>query len=213
MNVLLAHGSSYAAYAGQLERLAGQVSALLGELVGTAYLSDECLPEDAVVLPLLLGEGTHMRQDVPRLIERSNARLLPSLAGCADALAALVVEQMQQQSKRVQALFVVYRFTGFEKIVAALYAQAKSFSCHGMATLHGCPRVADVLPVLQGTGKTLRPVVIQPMLLFAGHSLDECLKDVDGSDLRIMPPLAELDGFAALLADQFIAGTTDAETC
>ena len=94
MFTLLAHGSSHAAHAKQVKALAEQVASLLGKPVGTAFLSDKALPQGAVVLPLFLGDGKHMRHDVPKLIQSSGAKMLAPLFESADALSSLIVQKI-----------------------------------------------------------------------------------------------------------------------
>jgi hypothetical protein len=54
-----------------VEKLAGKVSTLLDEEIGTAFLGDDSLPKGATVLPLFLGEGKHVREDIPKLVATS----------------------------------------------------------------------------------------------------------------------------------------------
>jgi len=202
MYVLLAHGSSHANHAVQVKALAEQVSVLLGEDVGAAFLSDAILPKEATVLPLFLGHGKHLSHDVPQLIESSEAIMLPALADAADDIAKLLLDQITKESKRIHVVFTVYQFTGFTNIVAALYKHAKGCSLAAISALHGAPDVQSVLQNinLQGSKK----VVLQPVLLFDGHSVDTCKTTAESvdMDIEVMPPLVEMEGFAALIADR-----------
>lgn len=201
MFVLLAHGSKHAVYQQQLNTLAKDVSVILSEPVAVATLSDASLPKGATVLPLFLGQGKHLKQDVPTLMQSSQAIPLPALADKADDIAKLVVSQLTQQSKRIHVLFVVYQFTGFEKLVAGLYKHAKGCSMAAMSALHGAPNISSVLENIQAQG--VKKVIVQPVLLFDGHSLDMCqslAKEVD-IELDIKPALIESEGFADLVAD------------
>jgi len=203
MFTLLAHGSSHAKHAEQVNVLARQVASILDEQVDVAFLSDKTLPEDANVLPLFLGHGKHLRQDVPALMQSSQVTELPALADKADDIAQLIVSQLTQSSKRIHILFVVYQFTGFEKLVAALYQHAKGCSMAAISALHGAPNISRVLENIQAQG--VKKVIVQPVLLFDGHSLDMCktlAKEVD-IELDIKPALIETEGFAALIAHQF----------
>ncbi|MDQ7002875.1 MAG: CbiX/SirB N-terminal domain-containing protein, partial [Ghiorsea sp.] len=101
MFVLLAHGSKHAVYQQQLNTLAKDVSVILSEPVAVATLSDASLPKGATVLPLFLGQGKHMEQDVPQLIQAAQATMLAPLFEHSDALAALVVSELTQDSKRI----------------------------------------------------------------------------------------------------------------
>ncbi|WP_038249758.1 CbiX/SirB N-terminal domain-containing protein [Ghiorsea bivora] len=201
MYTLLAHGSSHAKHAEQVNALARQVASILEKHVDVAFLSDKILPKDTDVLPLFLGHGKHLRQDVPALMQASKASELPALAEKADDITKLLVEQLTQTSKRIHVLFVVYQFTGFEKLVAALYKQAKGCSMAAMSALHGTPNVSSVLENIKAQG--VKKVIVQPVLLFDGHSLDMCKSlaaDID-MDIEIKPALIETEGFAALVAD------------
>jgi len=197
--VLLTHGSSNAKHAVQANELAVKVSTVLGEQVTVSFLSDKTLPKGAAALPLFLGEGKHQTQDVPALVQASGATMLPALADTADDIASLVVEQLTQ-------VFVVYQFTGFEKIVAALYKHAKGCSLVAMAALHGQPNIASVLQNLQQQG--VKKVVLQPILLFDGHSLDLCEMQTEQADMEveIKPALVNIDGMSDWIAKQLKQG-------
>jgi len=205
MKILLAHGSTASCHGEQLNILADNVSALLGEEVGTAFLDDDALPIGSVVLPLFLGEGKHLHVDVPKLAAASDCTLLPPLAHHAEAIASLAVAALTEQTRRINAMFVVYRFGGFEQLLAALYAQAKACSKHAMAALHSEPGIEAVLNHWQQEG--VKSLSLQPMLLFEGHSLAKLQSMVKESDIEISiaPPLSELDAFPLLIADIFRA--------
>lgn len=206
MYVLLTHGSSNAKHAVQANELAVKVSTVLGEQVTVSFLSDKTLPKGAAALPLFLGEGKHQTQDVPALVQASGATMLPALADTADDIASLVVEQLTQITKRIHVVFVVYQFTGFEKIVAALYKHAKGCSLVAMAALHGQPNIASVLQNLQQQG--VKKVVLQPILLFDGHSLDLCEMQTEQADMEveIKPALVNIDGMSDWIAKQLKQG-------
>ncbi|MCF6208941.1 MAG: hypothetical protein L3J61_06135 [Ghiorsea sp.] len=203
MYMLLAHGSSHANHAVQVKALAEQVSTLLGKPVGTAFLSDKTLPQEATVLPLFLGYGKHLSQDVPKLIQGANAKMLQPLVESSDALSSLIVQRLIKDSKRIHVLAVVYQFTGFEKLVAALYKQGKPCSMFAISALHGAPNISSVLTNLKEQG--IKKVVLQPVLLFDGHSLELCKTKAEevGIEVEIQPALTTLDGFAALVANIF----------
>jgi len=203
MKILLAHGSTASSHGEQLKILADNVSALLGEEVGTAFLDDDALPTGSVVLPLFLGEGKHLHVDVPKLAAASDCTLLPPLAHHAEAIASLVVAALTEQTRRINAMFIVYRYGGFEQLLAALYAQAKSCAKHAMASLHSEPGVQAVLQHWQQEG--VKALSLQPMLLFEGHSLSRLQVQVNdsGMQINIAPVLSELQGFPQLIADIF----------
>lgn len=201
MKVLLAHGSSNERHGEQVQKLAQDVSDILGEQVGYAFLSDAPdVPAGAEVFPLFLGQGKHVKEDVPAWVDAAGAIALPPLSHHADVLADWVINQLTKETRRIRAMFVIYRFAGFERLLEGLYNHAGRCTGHAMASLHGIPKVDDVLVHWRQQG--VKQVVLQPILLFAGHSLDECrtLADVEGAEIQMMPPLAELDGFATLIA-------------
>lgn len=206
MYTLLTHGSSNAKHAQQAQLLAAQVSALLEKPVAVSFLSDKALAKDAIVLPLFLSNGKHMQQDVPALTQASNATMLPPLLEAVDELAALVIAELTQTTKRVHVVAVVYQFTGFEKIVSALYKQGKGCSLFAISSLHGAPSVPRVLQSLQKQG--IKKVVLQPILLLDGHSLDMCKTQAAQVDIEveIKPALIDIKGFAALVANIFEQG-------
>jgi len=199
MYILLAHGSSNSKHVEQVKALACKVSGLLGEEIGAAFLDDHALPEDATVLALFLGQGKHVREDIPKLIAASGCKLLSPLADHADAIADMAISQMTKETRRINALFVLYQFRGFEKLGASLYAKIKTCSKHALASLHSEPSVNTVLKHWQHEG--LEAVSLQPMLLFEGTSMDKLRSMAEPFDINIAPVLSEHDGFAALIAD------------
>ncbi len=199
MFVLLAHGSSDARHAAEARALAKNVSEKLGCEVGCSFLSDDTLPKGARVLPLFLGHGRHLGEDVPALIERSGAKRLPALADHADAIAGLAYDRVTQDTRRVNALFGLYRFAGFEALYAALHAQNRRCTRVAHGALHAEPTVASVIRLWREDGVT--PIRLQPMLLFSGHSYDEMADQAKGGDVEILPPLARDPGMVSMLAD------------
>jgi len=184
-----------------VEKLAGIVSVLLNEEIGTAFLGDDSLPKGATVLPLFLGEGKHVREDIPKLVATSGGALLSPLAACADQIAALVLEEMTRETRRINAIFALYRFGGFEKLTAALYAQTKICSKHALASLHSEPSVKSALEHWQQ--EEVKPISLQPMLLFEGKSMDRLRSMTEAFDINIAPVLSGYDGFAAVVASRF----------
>jgi len=201
MKILLAHGSSDARHSKQFETLADAVSELLNEEVGTAFLGDSALSKGATVLPLFLGEGKHVREDIPKLAAASDCVVLPTLTACADRVAELALDEMTRESRRINALFVLYRFGGFEKLAAALYGRVKICSKHALASLHSEPSLKTVLEHWQQEGTT--PVSLQPMLLFEGKSMDRLRSMTEAFDINMAPVLSGYDGFADLVASRF----------
>ena len=206
MYVLLTHGSSHAKHASQAKALAEKVSQSLDEQVQVSFLSDKTLPTGANVLPLFLGEGKHMKHDVPALIQAAKANMLTTPSDAAGSLADLVVSQLTQDSKRIHVVFVVYQFTGFEKIVAALYKRAKKCSLVAMAALHGKPNIENVLNNLEQQG--IKKVLLQPLLFFEGHSLNACISMTKKTNIEveIKPALVNIDGMSDWITQQFKQG-------
>jgi len=205
MNILLAHGSSNAEHNEQVETLAAKVSTLLGEEVRIAYLSDALLPKGAKVLPLFLGEGKHVREDIPRLVAASDCELLPALSEQSDAIADMAIDLITRDTRRINALFVLYRFGGFEKLATALYEKMKVCSKHALASLHSEPSVPSLLQHWQADA--LKQISVQPLLLFKGASLVRLQNMMNDSNIEISqgPVLSEHDAFPLLIADCFKA--------
>ncbi|GAV19621.1 sirohydrochlorin cobaltochelatase [Mariprofundus micogutta] len=204
MKILLAHGSSDANHAKQVNNLADEVSCLLGEEVGAAFLSNERLANGATVLPLFLGAGNHVTEDIPKLVEASNCSLLPSLNEHANALVKMVYGHLTQESKRINVLFALYRFSGFTSLTAAIHSNNKSCSKVAMASMHSEPSVTSVLNHWHADG--LKQVTLQPMLLFDGCSLariHSMIAESSHSDVTLAPVLSEHEGFAGLIANMF----------
>ncbi len=199
MKILLAHGSSDSRHVEQVKSLACKASDLLDEEIGTAFLDDHALPEDATVLPLFLGQGKHVSEDIPGLVAASGCRLLPPLADHADAIADMAISQMTKETRRINALFVLYQFSGFEKLAASLYANIKICSKHALASLHSEPSVSTLLQ--HWHQEQVKAISLQPMLLFEGKSMDRLRAMTKPFDIGIEPVLSEYDGFSALIAD------------
>ena len=201
-DILLAHGSPDARHGDQVRQLAGQASDLLGHEVRVAFLSDKALPAGSRVLPLFLGIGQHMRLDVPKLVAASNCELLPSLAGQGDRLAGMAMDLVNGEAGRANALFSVYRFFGFEEVVAALYRQASKCAKMALASMHGEPSLVSVLELWRREG--VAEVSVQPMLLFDGFTCDKlriAASRVEGLTIHFGPVLAEHPAMPQLIAD------------
>ena len=201
-DILLAHGSPDSRHGDQVRRLADQASGLLNREVNVAFLSDTVLPAGSRVLPLFLGIGQHMRLDVPKLAAASGCALLPPLAGQADRLAAMAVDLANGESGKVNALFSVYRFFGFEDLVAALYRQAGRCAKMALASMHGEPSIVSVLNLWHQEG--VEEVTVQPMLLFDGFTCDKvhlAAGRVEGLNIHFGPTLAEHPAMPRLIAD------------
>jgi len=184
--------------------LAEKVSKLLGDEISTVFLSDSKLPEGAQVLPLFLGAGKHVSEDIPKLAATSNCTLLPSLGEQSEAIAALAYDAVTQETKRINVLFGLYRFGGFDSLTAALHDSNKRCSLVAMASMHSEPSISSVLNLWHEDG--IEKVTLQPMLLFGGRSLARVRSMIAESDIpnvSLAPVLSELDGFAEFVADCF----------
>jgi len=208
--VLLAHGSSDARHAAQVRTLAADVSSILGEAVDAAFLSDARLPKGARVLPLFMGAGRHVVEDVPKLTAASRCVLLPPLGQHADGIADLVTERLACAGGRNNVIFILYHFTGFERLSAALNSKTDIFSRYALASLHCDPSLTSVLQLWRNEDVT--DVTVQPMLLFDGKSMDRVRRITDAFDVTMGPVLSELEGFDALVADCFSYGITAVPT-
>lgn len=182
--------------------MAGEVSGLLGREVGAAFLNDTALPAGSRVLPLFLGVGQHMRLDVPKLVAASDCALLPPLAGQADRLADIAMDLANGGGSKANALFSVYRFFGFEELVAALYRQAGRCAKMALASMHGEPSLGSVLELWRRDG--VEEVNVQPMLIFDGFTCDKvraAAGRVTGMRINFGPALAEHPAMPQLIAD------------
>ncbi|MFQ5581020.1 MAG: sirohydrochlorin chelatase [Mariprofundaceae bacterium] len=201
MFVLLAHGSSDQRHGEQVRALAAGVSQRLSEEVKAAFLSDEWLPKGTRVLPLFLGYGQHGAVDAPKLAEKSQAMLLPSLAAHADRIAELAYDRMTAEGRRVNALFGLYCYAGFEALNAALHERNKRCTLVAHGALHAEPTIASVIRLWREDG--VGAIRLQPMLLFDGKSMDEMATMARGEDVEILPALSKGSDFAELITSLF----------
>lgn len=204
MNLLLSHGSPDSRHQKQAEALALRVSEMLGDEVRIATLDDSDAPHGTRVLPLFLGEGRHALKDAEAFADRFDASLLPPLAESAGRLADLGVSMAESIAARNEpVIFIYYRFQHFERLVASVYAQRKRLPKMSMASLHGAPGFADLARFWEKEGVTR--LAVQPMLLFAGCSLDS-MQAGAGSlvpDIAWGEPLAMHSEMPQLIADCF----------
>jgi sirohydrochlorin ferrochelatase len=202
MNILLAHGSPDTRHGEQVRVLAGKASEILGEQVGTSFLSEKSLPEGARVLPLFLGGGKHVLVDAPQLIRASGCEMLPPLGNQAAQIAEMAMDLVTGETRRVNALFVIYSFSGFEKLAAALYKQSMRCSKVALAALHAEPSIKAVLEHWQEEG--MKQVTLQPILLFEGRTLDMVQAEAghtQGLQIKFGSVLAAHEAMPALIAD------------
>ncbi|MDX8407036.1 MAG: CbiX/SirB N-terminal domain-containing protein [Mariprofundaceae bacterium] len=203
MNILLSHGSPDARHREAVTSLADQVATNLGETVEAAFLEDR-IAKGTRVLPLFLTRGRHLQQDVPAMAEAGGARLLRGPADYPGDMARMALElALQAREKQRAVMFAVYRLIGAEALMSELYEVNKKFPLPAIAGLHGQCDVASVLGLWSESG--LKDVLIQPVLLFPGKSLDALAEIGRSYDLnvKLAAPLVEHEGFAAWLADRF----------
>lgn len=210
MNVLLAHGSSDSRHAAQAEKLAERASEELGEAIELRFLSCEKLPEDAHVLPLLLGEGWHARHDIVRLAELSGCTMLPSLSSRSVPIACMAADLVKQTlSGDSSAMFAVYHLEGFEAITAALNGLKARFDRLSVVEMHKSPNVAEALAGWQAEGVV--NMVVQPMALFEGKTMESVRQTVakSGTGALVGPVLSTHIAFPSFIADCFREGFTE----
>jgi len=203
MNVLLSHGSPDEAHREALEALASRVSAELGKPVGVAFL-DDVLPNGARVLPLFLTQGRHLGNDVPAMIEAADACLLAGPADFPAEMAQMAYElAIELRSKQRAVMFALYRLTGAQGLMTELYDRSKKFSLPAIAGLYGQCDAASVFRLWKSEGH--KDALIQPVLLFPGHSLDTLHQAAQDSGLNVTigPVLCEHPRFAVWLAERF----------
>ncbi len=204
MNILLAHGSSDSRHAAQAEALAAAASKELGEAIELRFLSNERLPDEARVLPLLLGEGWHAKIDLARLSRQPGCTMLPALSEHPDAIAGMAGElAVGARDEKANALFGVYHFAGFEAVTTALYGLKRKFPRVALAALYSDPKLADVLSLL--AEEKVKHLVVQPLAVFEGRTMEHVRRVVAGSgvDAAVGPVLSEHPGFAGFVADCF----------
>lgn len=203
MNILLPHGSPDEAHRQAVELLAGKVASELDEAVGTAFLGDK-LPAGAKVLPLFLTRGRHLAEDVPAQAAAAGADLLSGPADFPAEVADMALELVQAaRAKQRTVMFALYRLSGAEALMTELYDRSKKFPLPAIAGLHGQCDVVSVLDLWHEEG--LKEALVQPVLLFPGHSM-ELLHGAaasSGLECSVGPTLSEHEGFAGWLADRF----------
>jgi len=210
LNILLAHGSPGTAYRKAAAELASHVSKKLGESVAVHFLDDENPTKGGRVLPLFLGEGKHVTEDVRSMAERSDWQLLPSLNASADEVAGLLMAAAGKlDSKAKGNLLAPYRFTGMQSFVAALYKHSRRLRLPAIAAVHGSPNIVDVLELWQREG--VDSIALQPALVFPGKSYTRTVDTAThyravGMEISVGKPLSAQPGFADFLARLFQEG-------
>ncbi|MDQ6992426.1 MAG: hypothetical protein Q9M31_03055 [Mariprofundus sp.] len=199
MNILLAHGSPDQSHIVQVQALAKQVSHVLGEEVGSAFLDDEIVPEGARLLPLFVGDGKHVREDLPKLAEKFSCTLLPGLNQYSQTLAGFAYDFATVESRRINALFAVYSFDAYESLVAALHAQNRRCSLVALASLHSEPSLKTVLQHWKNEG--ISAISLQAMVLFEGKTMNRLAAIADEFSISINPVLSKHPDFSALISN------------
>ena len=203
MNILLSHGSPNDVHRKAVEALAGKVSLALGESVNSAFLGDD-LPKGARVLPLFLTHGRHLEVDVPEMAEASGAQLIAGPAEYPADMAQMALElAVGQRNKQRAVMFALYRLGDAHDLMAELYERSKKFPLPSIAALHGQCNAASVLALWKA--ETITDALIQPVLLFPGHSMDALTEVAKKSDMdfSVGPVLSDHPRFAAWLAGCF----------
>lgn len=203
MNLLLSHGSPDEAHHKALESLAGDVSGILGETVGTAFLGN-ALPDGARVLPMFLTRGRHLGNDVPAMIQAAGARLLTGPADHPADMALMALElAVAARRKQRAVMFALYRLGGAQALMAELYEGSRKFGLPAIAGLYGQCDAASVLRLWREEG--VKEALLQPVLLFPGHSLESLHKIADASGIHVAigHALCEHPRFPAWLAERF----------
>jgi sirohydrochlorin ferrochelatase len=208
MNILLAHGSSDSRHAAEAQALADKAAKQLGEAVEVRYLDTAAVPAGARVLPLLLGEGWHARNDISRLSQASVCTMLPSLSDRAGSIAGMAGDLAAAAfSGEVNAIFAVYHFHGFETVMTALHELKNRFPRMSLAAMYSSPDVGELLALWQNEG--VKNMVVQPMALFEGRTMEKLHRTVaeSGVDAQIGPTLSSHADFPAFIADCFREST------
>jgi len=211
MNVLLAHGSSDSRHAAQARELAEDAAIELGEAIELRFLSSEVMPDGARVLPLLLGDGWHAKIDIKKIAAASNCTMLPSLSSHAVPIACMASDLAKERLPGdSNALFAVYHFEGFEAITSALNGLKARFKQLSVVEMHKSPNVAEQLE--QWKAKEVSDIVVQPMALFEGKTMESVRRTVEQSATGALvgTALSTHIAFPAFIADCFREGVSDA---
>ncbi len=204
MNILLAHGSSDSRHAEQAKALAMQASEILSEKIELFFLNSEALPDGAYVLPLLLGEGWHARNDIARLSEASNCVMLPPLSSHAIAVACMAGDLAKEAlSGDCSVIFALYHFEGFETLMHALDGMRARFPEMERVDMYASPNITESLAQWQIDG--VMDIVVQPMIMFEGKTMEHIRRQVAESESSALmgPVLSSHAAFPAFIADCF----------
>jgi len=145
-----------------------------------------------------------MAQDVPAMAEVAGAEVLEGPADFPADMARMALELAQSVREKQRAvMFALYRLSEAEALMTELYDCSKTFPLPAIAGLHGQCNAASVLGLWHDEG--LKEALVQPVLLFPGHSLDalQGAADAHGLDVTTGPALCEHEDFAGWLTDRF----------
>lgn len=203
MNILLSHGSPDDTHRKAVEILASGVSGHLGQPVSAAFLG-EALPSGAKVLPMFLTQGGHLRTDVPAMMHAAGAHLLRGPVDAAAEFADMALElAVAARQKQRAVMFALYRLSGAQGLMTGLYERSRVFALPAVAGLYGQCDAATVLSLWSREG--LKEALIQPVLMFPGHSMEALhrIAHDSGMHIAIGPALCEHPRIAAWLAERF----------
>lgn len=204
MNILLAHGSSDSRHAEEVLTLANSAAEKLGEAIEVRYLDIKAVPEGSRVLPLLLGEGWHALNDISRLSKASACIMLPSLSNRAASIAGMAGDlAVNSLSGEANVIFAIYHFRGFEAVSTELKRIESRFSRASLAAMYSLPNIEEALS--QWHDEDVRNVLVQPLALFEGRTMEKVRRIVGASDsdAQVGPTLAAHKDFAAFIANCF----------
>ena len=208
MNILLAHGSSDSRHVTQAQQLADRAAEELGEAIELRFLDSETMPDGANVLPLLLGEGWHAKIDLKRLAEASRCKMLPSLSSRSVPIACMATDLAKLALPgEANAIFAVYHLEGFESITHALKGLKRRFNDLSVVEMHGTSSITEQLHQWKEKGD----MVVQPMALFEGRTMESVRRSVEqsGTGAMVGPVLSSHIAFPAFIADCFREGLRD----
>lgn len=184
--------------------LADKAADQLGEDIEVRYLDTVALSEGARVLPLLLGEGWHARNDITRLSKASDCTMLPSLSDQAVSIASMAGDLAADALPgEASAIFAIYHFHGFEAVSNELKGLESRFSRISLAAIYSSPNVEQTLALWDDEG--VKNILLQPLALFEGRTMEKVRRIVAESkaDALIGPTLASHADFPAFIADCF----------
>lgn len=193
--------------------LAENAAAILDVPIELHFLSSEKLPGGAKVLPLLLGEGWHAKNDIVRLGEASACSMLPPLSSHAVPIACMASDLAKEAlAGASSAIFAVYHHKGFEPVAAALRGLSARFENIEVIEIYGDPDIPQTLKDWQK--REIDSIVVQPLALFEGRTMAHVRKVAaeSGVAANIGPVLSTHAAFAGFIADCFRDGGADADT-